>query len=141
MSVTDQDRARIVDVLVAAAGDGVIDLETADRMLVEVYAAPDEPALQSVLARLPQAWTVEQERARQRRSAQEALVETASARFLELRTVWAGVSALCATIWVATGTGYPWPVWPALGVGIPVALQYRDLRRARDHVHLDPGGR
>jgi len=35
------------------------------------------------------------------------------------------VMALLWLIWLATGAGYPWPVWPMLGWGIGVAGRYR----------------
>jgi hypothetical protein len=38
----------------------------------------------------------------------------------QLRTYLA-VIALLWLIWLVTGTGYPWPVWPMLGWGIGVA--------------------
>ena len=35
------------------------------------------------------------------------------------------VMALLWLIWLVTGAGYPWPLWPMLGWGIGVAGRYR----------------
>ena len=42
--------------------------------------------------------------------------------------------ALLWTIWLVTGAGYPWPIWPMLGWGVGVAGHagrgWRDRRPA-----------
>lgn len=35
---------------------------------------------------------------------------------------WAAFAVLFIVIWLATGAGYLWPVWPILGWGISVAI-------------------
>ena len=35
------------------------------------------------------------------------------------------VMALLWLIWLVTGAGYPWPIWPMLGWGVGVAGRYR----------------
>jgi hypothetical protein len=35
------------------------------------------------------------------------------------------VMALLWLVWLVTGTGYPWPIWPMLGWGIGVAGHHR----------------
>ena len=35
------------------------------------------------------------------------------------------VMALLWLVWLVTGAGYPWPIWPMLGWGIGVAGQHR----------------
>lgn len=41
-------------------------------------------------------------------------------QFWGIVAVWVGVSALTVIVWVLSGAGYFWPMWPMFGIGIGV---------------------
>ncbi|MFL5741229.1 MAG: 2TM domain-containing protein [Flavisolibacter sp.] len=46
--------------------------------------------------------------------------------------VYCVINSLLWIIWLVTGRGYPWPVWPLAGWGIGVLFQYLfDYRSSR----------
>lgn len=47
-------------------------------------------------------------------------------------TVYLAVMALLVAIWVTTGMGYFWPVWPAMGWGLGLGLHRASLSWDRE---------
>jgi len=130
----DDTRKRVMELLVAAAGDGIVTLNEVDALMGRVLRAPDDEAIADVLSCLPARWvTGHEERLTSEVEAKKGL-EDAEAGFRSTCRIFGGVSVLCATIWFATGAGYPWPVWPAMGTFIPVTIAWRDARSRRSSV-------
>jgi hypothetical protein len=120
--VTDHDRSRTAAMLTRAYGDGVIAVEELDAALAAAYGARTVAELDAATEHLPAAW--------------KRQIEAADARDRRLRTLhaarsaavrsYAGVMTLLVGIWltvgITAGAWYPWPVWPALGWGVPLLL-------------------
>ncbi|MFB9731114.1 2TM domain-containing protein [Ornithinimicrobium kibberense] len=52
----------------------------------------------------------------------------ARAGFRQHLTVYLAVMGLLTAIWLVSGGGYFWPVWPAMGWGLAVVLHLASLR-------------
>jgi hypothetical protein len=62
---------------------------------------------------------------------------TTSQRVFQIHaTLWASVNAFLVVVWLLTGAGYPWFLFPALGWGIPLAL-HATLAFGRPFAHAD----
>ena len=121
--VTNADREATATLLRRAFSDGVLQVEEFDQRLSDVYAARVAGDLTRVTDDLPSDWLADLHAA-----------EGAQRRARIHRRVWRGsvrtylrVMALLVAIWLLTSLGsdglsYPWPVWPALGWGIPLYL-------------------
>ena len=120
--LTDADRKQAADLLGTAFRDGVIGVEEFDQRLTAAFRAQLAADLAVVTADLPAHWVAERE-------AQDRSLRRAAANRRrwsgEVRT-YAGVMALLLTIWLLSSldgdVAYPWPIWPALGWGIPLFL-------------------
>lgn len=139
--LTDADRQEAADLLSAAFRDGVIGVDELDERLTAALSARTAGDLEQVTGDLPSQWLADRQAAEhaERRAARHRRRWRAG-----LRT-YARVMALLVTIWLLTSldgdVGYPWPIWPALGWGIPLFLsrprgpaarKVRQLRTARD---------
>ena len=121
--VTNADREATATLLRQAFSDGVLQVEEFDQRLSEVYAARVAGDLARATEDLPGDWLADLRAA-----------EGAQRRARIHRRVWRGsvrtylhVMGLLVAIWLLTSLGsdglsYPWPVWPALGWGIPLYL-------------------
>ena len=121
--VTNADREATATLLRRAFSDGVLQVEEFDQRLSEVYAARVAGDLTRVTDDLPGEWLADLHAA-----------EGAQRRAVKHQRIWRGsvrtylrVMALLVGIWLLTslgsdGVGHPWPVWPALGWGIPLYL-------------------
>ena len=134
--LTDAEREQAADLLAAAFRDGVIGVDEFDQRLTAALNAQVAADLAVVTDDLPTQWVAEreaQERS-QRRAAAHRRRWSAEVR------AYAAVMALLVTIWLLTSLdgdlSYPWPVWPALGWGIPLFLS-----RPRRAAGRAPGGR
>lgn len=135
--LTDADRQDATDLLSAAFRDGILRVDDFDQRLTAALAADVAGDLAVVTGDLPASWLAE-------RDARERSQRRAAAHrrrwSAEVRT-YAAVMALLVTIWLLTSLdgdlAHPWPVWPALGWGIPLFLSRprggpgRDLPRWR----------
>ena len=110
---SDAEREEIVGQLRAHHADGRLDVEELERRVARAYTTTTRRHLVSMTRDLPRP---------QGPSGGGAYRE-------HLRTYLA-VMALLVVIWALTGTGYFWPVWPALGWGIGL-LSHRGTRRIR----------
>ena len=105
--VADGEREEVVSVLRVHAGDGRLDVDELAERVDRALAAKTRADLAALTADLP---APSPDRADRMRAWRE-----------ELRA-YVGVMVLLVGIWLATGAEYPWPVFPALGWGIPLAL-------------------
>lgn len=116
LRVTDAERERVVEQLRIHSSLGRLDVGELDERAEAALAARtgrDLGALTQDLPRPPR------DRAPEWRA--------------ELRS-YLGVMALLVAIWLLTGAGFPWPLFPALGWGVPLVLA-----RPRSRAAL-PGG-
>ncbi len=106
LRVSDADRERVAERLRTAAGDGRLSADELEKRLERALTARAEGELEPLVADLPAPV------ARQRR---------ASGRWdTEHVRAYVSVSVMLVAIWVLTGAGYFWPIWPILGWGIGV---------------------
>lgn len=95
MRASDGERERVVETLRAHAAAGRLTVDELEARITRAYAAATRGDLRGLLADLPEA--------RPPRSRPRANHEWHA---------WASVAVLLLVIWVATGAGYFWPVWP-----------------------------
>ena len=117
--VSDAERERVLDQLRAHAGDGRLSLDEFGDRVSEALAARTGAELTAALRELPRVVT-EREMSAERRAVVRPFVL---------------VMALLVGIWAVTGFGFPWPVFPLLGWGLPVLSAWRsapeDIARSR----------
>lgn len=125
--VTDHDRDRVASLVNTAFAEGLLDIDELDERLGHAYGARTAADLERVTADLPRGW-VRAQRQRRRSERERRVAVAAYLRMMAfLVTVWLVIGLLA-------GAWYPWPVWPALGWGIPLFLAWRahaPRRRAR----------
>lgn len=121
--VADADRSRVAALLGRAFRDGVLRVEEFDERLSDAYRSQTVGDLDAVTADLPDEWmaVLQAEEAAKHRAARRA-----AARRAEVRS-YLGLMALLIGIWTVTSltagqTIHFWPLWPALGWGIPLFL-------------------
>ncbi len=120
--VGDADRERRAGLVGRAFAEGLVDLDEMDRLMDDVFRSRTVGELEAATGVLPDGWV-----AASRRSADAAhrLAASRAARSAEVRA-YLGVMALLVGIWavtaVAAGATYFWPVWPAVGWGLPLLL-------------------
>ena len=113
---SDADRERVAAILRGAAGQGLLTLAEVDERLAAVYAASHLHELAPLTADLPEGG---------RRFAPVDLRARGRARTVARAHLlgYLAVVAVMVGIWVATGAGYFWPVWPALGM-LPAVVSH-----------------
>jgi hypothetical protein len=111
--VSDRERERAVEQLRLHVAQGRLSLDEFSERLDDVLRSRSGGELTRALRALPYLRSAEQLRAKRR-----ALIRP----FLF-------VSALLVAIWAASGFGFPWPVFPVLGWGLPVSSEWSRLRR------------
>jgi hypothetical protein len=128
--VSDDERERVVRDLTKHCGDGRLTLDELEERVAEVYAATTLADIQHALRELPRspAAMVKPPGPPMRTKPSDAPVRTPNPRAGEIAlrvhlTVYvATITFLCA-IWLLTDPwGYFWPVWPALGWGLALAI-------------------
>jgi len=122
---TDEDQQRTAQILSRAFGDGLLFSHEIEERLAGAYQAATVADLAAVTADLPAerlaAYECEEREQRLRLACQEERhAEVGS--YLRVMTllvlVWLGMA-------VFGGAWNPWPLWPALGWGIPLFLGRR----------------
>ena len=121
--VTNADREATGSLLRRAFADGVLRVEEFDERLSLTYSATTVADLDAVTADLPGQWLDDV------RTAEKAEQKAATHRRYwraELSS-YMGVMALLVAIWGLTSLAsgdviHPWPIWPALGWGVPLYL-------------------
>ncbi len=116
---SDDDRARVVDRLRDAAGDGLITLEDLEDRLAAAYAADTLPALVPLTADLPDVEPVPI----------DAPVVPDDVAFRMHLTIYSLVIGMLVVIWAASGGGLPfWPLFPAAGWGVGLGAHWQVAR-------------
>ena len=117
LRIGDAERGRVVDQLADHHAAGRLTLEEFEDRMAAAWAARTGKDLDVLVRDLP---------AQPRPSGSPP---AATRRRLDPHVkTYLAVIALLWLIWLVTGAGYPWPVWPMLGWGIGVAGHHR--RRA-----------
>jgi hypothetical protein len=122
MRASDADRDRVVDMLRDHGAAGRLDTEELEERTDRALAARTMGELDAVLADLPAV------RDRRRAAAKR---EAAWNGYSEHLRTYLMVMALLVAVWALTGTGYFWPVWPALGWGIGIVSHRASLPSRR----------
>lgn len=113
LRVSDAERESVISDLRHQAGEGRLTVEELEQRIDAAQAATTGRDLSALTKDLP--------RLHRRRDTHRGFAE-------HLRTyLW--VMALLAGIWLVTGMGSFWPVWPAAGWGIAVASHAASVRR------------
>ena len=125
LRVADRDREGAVEALRAHAAAGRLDLDELGERTEAALTARTGRDLGAVTDDLPSLRPQRRARTRDRAA--------------EVRT-YALVIAALVVIWLATGAGHPWPLYPALGWGLPLLAGRPDRRLATRYVpaHTTP---
>ena len=110
--VTDLDRERAVEQLRLHVGQGRLSLDEFGQRVDEALAAQTGAELAGALRGLPRLRSAAELRRQRQSIVRPYLV----------------VSALLVVIWAATGFGFPWPLFPLVGWGLPVLRESARLR-------------
>jgi hypothetical protein len=107
---SDAERERTATLLREHAGVGRLDADELDERLERAYAARTQGELATLTADLPPL-----DRAQARPPA-----ERGGWGLKERVGAYVAVMVVLVAIWAATGAGYFWPMWPAIGWGIAI---------------------
>jgi hypothetical protein len=119
---SDAERDEVIERLRVHAGDGRLSVEELDERVARAYELRTRAELAGLLRDLPEAPAP----AREARPARRA-----SSDLAEHVRVYVLVNLLLVGIWLASGAGYFWPVWPILGWGFGVAIHAACRPRGR----------
>jgi class 3 adenylate cyclase len=119
--ISDDDRLQVVTRLREAAGQGAIGLDELEERIEATYEAKTVFDLEPITADLPIA------------AAPPSAVKVPHRRPLVMEddefrshfTVYALVIGMLIVIWLASGAGHPWPIYPAAGWGIGIGSHYQ----------------
>jgi hypothetical protein len=130
---SDSDRERVADLLRRHTTEGRLTLDELGERLSQTYAARtlgdlggpegplrDLPVLRTPPPPVPVLQTGHRPAPRLGKG------------FPEHLTAYVAVNAFLILIWVLTGFGYFWPIWPMAGWGIGVAIHYGVARSHAD---------
>lgn len=104
LRASDAEREAVISDLRHHAGEGRLTVEELEQRIEVVQSAKTGRDLTSLTKDLPQC--------RRRRDSRRVFAEHVRSY------LW--VMALLVGIWLVTGMGYLWPIWPALGWGIAI---------------------
>jgi hypothetical protein len=117
LRASDAEREGVVSDLRTHATDGRLSVDELGERVEAAYGARTRRELVAVVEDLPHP-----RRTRPRADARAELREHVRTYLL--------VMALLVSIWALTGMGAFWPVWPALGWGLAVAMHASSVRGA-----------
>lgn len=103
--VDDEARREAAEALGVHMAAGRLTFPEYEARFEDAFGARTRADLSAVLADLPRTTTAAS--IRRRRAAARAMVSG-----------WLALCALFLAIWVLTGAGYFWPIWPMMGTGI-----------------------
>jgi len=112
----DDERERTVVALREHAAQGRLDVEELDARVQAAYAARTRGELGALLRDLPALDAPPARAVPQRKAGPETLA------FKRQLLASAVLVLFLIGIWAASGGGYFWPIWPALGLGVAVGL-------------------
>jgi len=108
--VSDSERQAVVEQLRLNTADGRLDINEFEERVTFALAARTGGQLSAVLHDLPHVDSPEKAQARRQRAVRGIL------------TPYVIVNTFLILVWVATGFGYFWPIWPILGWGLGVVF-------------------
>jgi Domain of unknown function (DUF1707)/2TM domain len=114
LRVGDDERGRVVDQLADHHAAGRLTLDEFEERMSAAWTARTGGELEVLVRDLPAL----PKPAQQARTRPRLTLDSPTRTYL-------AVIALLWVIWLVTGAGYPWPVWPMLGWGIGVAGRQR----------------
>ena len=121
---SDAERKAVVDELTRHCGEGRLTMSEAEERIAAAWGARTIGELRTLLEDLPRPTPARQAAGVPVPDA----VRPAPGRSLARRSfdvhvrVYVLVIAFLCLIWLLTGAGYFWPVWPALGWGLAVGI-------------------
>ena len=130
MRVSDEQREQVVRDLTRHCGDGRLTLDELEERVAEAYAASTLADLEHALRELPKqplATIPSAPPVRVRPSAAPVRHSAGKAAKVALKVhlaVYLSVIGFLVLIWFLTSPfGYFWPIWPAMGWGLALAIQ------------------
>lgn len=120
LRVSDAEREHVAEILRAAAGAGLLDLDEVDERLAACYAARYRTDLEPLTADLPDTGRLLAETPRARAATRRRLGRHAA--------LVAILAALLIGVWTLSDSQFFWPVWP---IAFLVFGLVRHIRRAR----------
>lgn len=130
---TDDDRQRTIARLRTAAGEGAIDLDELEQRIATAWKARTIADLVEVTEDLPA--TIAPPGAKPPKHRHPLVLE--DDEFRGHLTTYCLVIGMLVVIWLLSGAGHPWPIYPAMGWGIglgshhQVAARHQRKRLAR----------
>lgn len=150
LRASDGDRQRTIAVLRAAAGDGCIDLDELEHRIEAAYDARTRGDLDAVTADLPATVAAPPPAPASTAPAHRNPLVLEDDEFRGHLTIYCLVIGMLIGIWLLSGAGHPWPLYPAMAWGIGLGSHYqraashqrKRLARARSEgITLDELGR
>jgi hypothetical protein len=111
--LSEADRQNVMHLLTRHCADGRLTLHEMEERMSAAARATTRAELVPLLADLPDLPP---------RPAQPTRPDPRGRKAVRLHvTVYAAVMVFLVLVWLATGGGYFWPIWPALGWGVILA--------------------
>ena len=122
LRVGDEERLAVVEQLRVHLGAGRLTLDEFEERTGQALAARTVGDLVPLTADLPALRSGPHGPPVRQRPAAARPLDTWDVLYRVHVAVWAVLAAFFVLIWLFTGAGYFWPIWPALGIGLSVGI-------------------